>query len=323
MFVFNRPFLLSCAGRSGLAVAALLAVLPLPAGFAQGTHLWTQSGIEELEKGTPQGVAITSDGHLREGPGLTEILTTPATFVWSVAAGKDGETYAGTASPATVLRIGKDGKPFTLFETKDVSVQVVRLGPDGALYAATLPSGKVYRLKADATEVQNDSSATVVFDMERLDQEKTGRNEGRENNDKTTTEDGKQNAEKADGKARYIWDMTFDCAGRLYIATGGPGAVYRIDPSKPNEKPDEFFKSDEQHIRCLAWDAKGNLIAGSDGSGLVYRIDPQGKGYVLFEAPRREITSIAVDGKGTIYAASVGDKNHNPLPLCRFRESAL
>ena len=44
----------------------------------------------------------------------------------------------------------------------------------------------------------------------------------------------------------------------------------------------------------MAWDAKGNLIAGSDGTGLVYRINPQGKGYVLFEAPRREITSVAV-----------------------------
>jgi hypothetical protein len=75
-----------------------------------------------------------------------------------------------------------------------------------------------------------------------------------------------------------------------------------------------FFQSDEQHIRALAWDAKGNLIAGSDGSGLLYRINPQGKGYVLFEAPRREITALAVAADGTIYAACVGDKGHNPLP---------
>ena len=47
---------------------------------------------------------------------------------------------------------------------------------------------------------------------------------------------------------------------------------------------------------------------------MVYRISPQGKGYVLFEAPRREITSVAVATNGTIYAASVGDKSHNPLP---------
>ena len=268
---------------------AALCASPLvgPLALAQGTHLWTQQRFEDFEKGTQQGVSVSSDGHLRQGPGLTELLTTPSTFVWSVAAGKNGETYLGTASPATVLRIGKDGKPFTLFETKDLSVQVIRLGPDGYLYAATLPSGKVYRLKPDSAAKQDENSATVVFDLDK----------------------------QAEGsKSRYIWDMTFDEAGRLYIATGGPGAVYRINPSKPDAKPEMFFKSDEQHIRCLAWDAAGNLIAGTDGSGLIYQISPQGKGYVLFEAPRREITSIAIGPDRTIYAASVGDKSHNPLP---------
>ncbi len=282
---------------SALSLPALAAVLVAFAAFqpalAQGTHLWTQSRIDEFEKGTPQGIALTSDGHLREAPALSEVLTTPSTFVWSVAADKSGIVYVGTASPATVLRVGPDGKPFTLFETKDLSVQVVRLGPDGALYAATLPSGKVYRLKADASAKQDESSATVVFDAAKLDA---------------------KSAEKTDAKSHYIWDLTFDSAGRLYIAVGGPGAVYRVDPAKKVQQPEVFFKSDEQHIRTLAWDAKGNLIAGSDGSGLVYRIDPQGKGYVLFEAPRREITAVAVGANGTIYAASVGDKSHNPLP---------
>ena len=300
MFVYSQSF---CRFPSALKLsalaAALAAVFASQPAVAQGTHLWTQSRLEEFEKGMPQGVAVSSDGHLREGPGLTEVLTTPSTFVWSVTAGKNGETYLGTASPATVLRVGRDGKAFTLFETKDVSVQVVRLGPDAALYAATLPSGKVYRLKADAAAKQDESSAEVVFDAAQFD--------GTNASDEKT--DGKTEA-----KPHYIWDMTFDTAGRLYIATGGPGAVYRVDVAKPQARPEAFFKSDEQHIRCLAWDAKGNLIAGSDGSGLVYRIDAGGKGYVLFEAPRREITAVAVGANGTIYAASVGDKSHNPLP---------
>jgi hypothetical protein len=278
------------AFRFAALTALSAATFAAPLAQAQGTHLWTQQRLEEFEKGTQQGVSITSDGHLRQGPGLTELLTTPSTFVWSVAAGKKGETYLGTASPATVLRVGKDNKPFTLFETKDVSVQVVRLGPDGYLYAATLPSGKVYRLKPDATAKQDETTATVVFDL------------------------AKQTDDTSDNKPRYIWDLTFDLSGRLYIATGGPGAIYRIDPSKPDAKPGLFFQSDEQHIRCLAWDAAGNLIAGSDGSGLIYQISPQGKGYVLFEAPRQEITSLAIAPNGTIYAASVGDKSHNPLP---------
>ena len=233
-----------------------------------------------------------SDGHLREAPDWSEVLTTPSSYVWSVAVDKSGTAYLGTASPASVLRVAADGKAFTLFETKDLSVQVVRIGPDGALYAATLPSGKVYRLKADATAKQDDTTATVVFDLSKLDKSKAG----------------------SSSNGHYIWDMSFDAGGRLYIATGGPGAVYRVDPAKLAQAPETFFQSDEQHIRSLAWDAKGNLIAGSDGSGLVYRIDAQGHGYVLFESPRREITALAVAANGTIYAASVGDKSHNPLP---------
>ncbi len=267
----------------------MLAAFAASGALAQNTHLWTQSRFEEFEKGTPAGVAITSDGRLTEGPALHERLTTPSSFVWSVATAKDGAVFLGTSAPATVLRVGKDDKAFTLLETHDVSVQAVRVGPDGALYAATLPSGKVYKLDAHATAKTDEAKATVVFDAAKLDGEKT------------------------DAK-HYIWDLTFDAQGRLYIATGGPAGVWRVDPAKPGAKPEEFFKSDEQHIRALAWDAKGNLIAGSDGSGLVYRIGPDGKGYVLFEAPRREITSVAVGADGTVYAASVGDKSRNPLP---------
>ena len=314
MFVTQANFrLFRSAIRFVFLAAALVAGLAVQPCSAQGTHLWTQSRVEEFEKGTPQGVQVLSDGHLREGPGLTELLTTPSTFVWSVAAGKNGETYIGTASPATVLRIGKDGKAFTLFETRDLSVQVVRLGVDGALYAATLPSGKVYRLKADASTKQDEASATLVFDLGKIGEGKgaAGSSSQKPDNSKTAEE---KPGDKADNKPHFIWDLAFDAADRLYIASGGPGAVYRVDPAKPAAQPELFFKSDEQHIRCLAWDGKGNLIAGSDGSGLVYRIDAKGNGYVLFEAPRREITSVAVGANGTIYATSVGDKSRNPLP---------
>jgi hypothetical protein len=307
MFLTNpRPRFAVCLSTLAVVAIALASISAL----AQGTHLWTQSRLEEFEKGTPQGVALSSDGYLREGPGLIEQLTTPSTYVWSVAVDKAGTAYLGTASPATVLRTaGRQGdKPFTLFETKDLAVQVVRLGPDGALYAATLPSGKVYRLKPDATVKQDDASATVVFDAAKLDDAAIG---GGKKSTDTPTEKG---TDRPEAKSHYIWEMTFDAAGRLYVATGGPGAIYRVDVTKPGAKPELFFKSDEAHIRSLAWDAKGNLIAGSDGSGLVYRIGPEGKGYVLFEAPRREITSVAVAANGTIYAASVGDKSRNPLP---------
>src|SRR5208282_6697645 len=69
-----------------------------------------------------------------------------------------------------------------------------------------------------------------------------------------------------------------------------------------------FFKSDEVHIRVLAIDPKGNLIAGSDGSGLIYRIAPSGEAFVLYSAPKKEITALAIDSSGNIYAAAAGEK---------------
>jgi len=160
-------------------------------------------------------------------------------------------------------------------------VQVVRVGPDGAVYAATLPSGKVFKLDAQTAD-RTEENATVVFDPA------------------ATAE-----------KPKYVWDMAFDSEGRLYVATGGPAGIYRI---AHGGKPELFFKSDEQHIRAITFDAAGNLIAGSDGTGLLYRIDKAGKGYVVFDAPRREITSVAVSPSGVIYAASVGEKGRSNLP---------
>jgi hypothetical protein len=300
--------------RSAALAASLVAAFTAPLVRAQGTHLWTQSRLEEFEKGTPQGVAITSDGRLLDGPGAAEVVTTPSTFVWSVAVDAHGTAFLGTASPATVLRVAKDGKIFKLFETKDLNVQVVRLGPDGSLYAATLPGGKVYRLKPDAATTQDESSAQLVFDFAKLPETKSTDSKPGDSKSDTKPATNKSDDSKSDSASHFIWDLTFDAQGRLYIAAGGPAAIYRVNPTAPKSVPELFFKSDEQHIRCLAWDSKGNLIAGTDGSGLIYRIDSSGKGYVLFEAPRREITSLAIAPSGQIYAASVGDKSHNPLP---------
>jgi WD40 repeat protein len=182
------------------------------------------------------------------------------------------------------VQVAPDGKQTKLFESNDLSVQVVRVGPDGAVYAATLPSGKVYRLQAGQASIDQ-SKAEVVFDPV-----------------------------KTDEKPKYIWDMAFDREGRLYIATGGPAAIYRLTLDKAGAKPEKFFSSDEPHLRCLLFEPDGSLIAGSDGDGLVYRIGKDGKGYVIYDAPKAEITALAESPEGTLFVAAVGEKNKNNLP---------
>src|SRR5947209_9633531 len=248
------------------------------AAFAQGTRLWKESSYEDFERGTAKGVAISSTGMLELAPAFKVIHTSPSTFIWSIAADKDGAIYAATGAPARVYRITPDGKSTIIFEPRELQAQSVAIGKDGAVYVATSPDGKVYRLtrpSAKAAATPAEFTSEVFFDP----------------------------------KTKYIWDQAFDNQGRLYIATGDRGEIYRVEK---NGQGAVFFKSDEAHIRVLAFDPRGNLIAGSDGSGLIYRITPGGEGFVLYSAQKKEITALAVDAAGNIFASGTGDKHPSP-----------
>ncbi len=80
------------------------------ASLAQGTKVWTESHMEEWEKGRPQGVAISSDGSLSAAPASTLTASTPSTYIWALTSDASGNAYVATGSPATVLRIARDGK---------------------------------------------------------------------------------------------------------------------------------------------------------------------------------------------------------------------
>ncbi len=262
---------------------ALVTLALMGLAVAEGTRQWKETGYEEFERGSTRGVAIRSTGQLELAPAFKVLTTTPSTFIWRIVADREGTVYAATGAPARVYRITPDGKSSVIFEPKELQVQTVAMGKDGAIYAATSPDGKVYRIArntaAAAKPVQpaaSDYTATVFFDP----------------------------------KTKYIWDMAFDNDGRLYIATGDNGEIYRVEKTGQGAV---FFKSDEAHIRVLAFDPKGNVIAGSDGGALIYRITPAGEGFVLYAAPRKEVTALAVDATGNIYAAATGEKRATPL----------
>jgi WD40 repeat protein len=261
--------------------------------LAQGTRLWVQSRYEEFEKGQPESTAIASQGYLEAGPALRSVLSTPSTYIWAVASDKEGNAYVATGSPATVLKVTPAGASTKLFSTKELTVQTVRVGPDGSVYAATVPGGKVYRIKPGQSGL-DESTASLVFDSA------------------TAARSGA--AAKPGDQARYVWDLAFDAQGALYVATGGPAAIYRVDVSTDSPHAEVFFESDEQHIRCLLFEPNGNLIAGSDGGGLVYRIGKDRKGLVIYNAPKREVTALAESADGHLYVAAVGEKAKSTLP---------
>lgn len=246
--------------------------------FAEGTRTWEQSRYDEFTKGTPHGVAISSDGFLELAPAFKLIASTPSSAVWATAVGPKGEIYAATGAPARVYWIAPGEQPVAIFQPQELQVQALIADKNGVLYAATNPDGKVYKIE------QASASAS-----------KTGNNSGEW-----------KSSVFFDPGTKYIWALAFDSGGNLFVATGDHGQIFRV---APNGDHSLFFKSDEPHIRTLAFDAQGNLIAGSDGSGLIYRISPKGEGFVLYSAPKPEITSLAVDSAGNIYLSAAGEKH--------------
>jgi len=267
----------------GYAIAAAL----LPVGMlAQGTKLWTVDRYDAMERGTLDGVAIRNDGRLETGPAKSLVNDTGKSYVWSLGSDAAGNGYLGlggsSAGSAAVMRVTPDGKATKILEAKELAVQALAVMPDGAVIAATSPDGKVYRVQTGTAG----SAGMVIFDP-------------------ATTEE----------KPKYLWDLAVGKDGEVYVAAGAPAVVYRVPAG--GGKAEVLFKTADQHIRCLMMAADGTLWAGSDGAGVIYRIEtktPGAKPFAAYAAPRREITSLAMDADGNMYAAGVGTRGAIPLP---------
>src|SRR5512138_3013113 len=138
--------MLSMQKVSQLAIFLLIA----GAAFAQGTRTWEQSKFDDFEKGSAKGVAIRSDGYLELAPAFRPIATTQSTFLWSIASDDKGNVFAAAGAPSRVYRVTPEGNVSVVLAPGELQVQALVADKSGAIYAATSPDGKVYRIERKA-----------------------------------------------------------------------------------------------------------------------------------------------------------------------------
>ena len=273
------------------AWAGAISLLAATAGIvtAEHTRRWRQSTYDEFLKGSTHGIAVRSDGRLELAPKFTQLADADASYLWAIKLDGKGTPYASGGSPAKVFRLDANGKTATVFQSSELSAQAIAFDSKGTLYVGTSPDGKVYR-------VSSTGEKSVFFDP----------------------------------KSKYIWDLEFGSDGTLYVATGDKGQIFAVTPDGKGEL---FYASDEAHIRVLAFDSKGNLIVGTEPSGRVLRVtragsarnsenDPAAEGFVLYETPKREVTSLAVGPDGSIYVAAIGERPHTAAVISNVPAAA-
>ena len=259
----------------------LIGLSSLTALHAQGTRQWTTSRYDDFERGTPANIAVRNDGRLEPAPALRSIASTPAVFLWSIAQ-VGANLYAGSGAASggsQLLRIDAKGAVTTAASFKELNVQALLPVADGSVLAATSPDGKVYRIPAGTGTPQ------VVFD-------------------------GALTAEKP----KYLWALAMDANGKLLVATGAPAAIYRVSPRFDCGKAGVILPLRRSAHSVDAGCARRNGVRGQRWRRHHLQDSREGKPFALYAAPRHEITSLALDAAGNLYAAGVGDRRPPPLP---------
>ncbi len=158
---------------------------------AVNTSLWEQKNRSDFEAGKPKNLSLTSTGDVMLSPKIDAFTKLKETQVWALVEDSAGNLYAGTGNEGKIYKIAADGDTAELYyNSPEVTIYSLAIGPDNALYAGTGPDGLIYKI-TDAT-----TPPTTLL------------NEG----------------------DKYVWALKFDGAGNLYAATGTDGKIYKITP---------------------------------------------------------------------------------------------
>jgi len=199
----------------------------------------------------------------------------------------------------------------TVFSSGQPVIWSVAQAPDGSLYVGTGHRGRVYRIdRAGASTLVWTSDQPEVFAVA-VDASGVLYAASSPDGKVYRIENGKA-SEYFAPKAKYIWSLAFAPDGALFVGTGEPGDVYRVDSTGKSEL---YYETGQSHVTALACDAHGNALAGTEPNGILYRISARDKAFVLYDANLPEIRSIVPMPDGSVYAAALGGSISRATPI--------
>jgi hypothetical protein len=229
---------------------------------------------------------ITPDGN------GASFFDTKATHATALAVDRNGNLIVGTESPGRVLRVDAQGKGFLLLDTPYQEIRKLQFDDKGVLYVAAANgrpnSGGAPSTPSETSTPQTTGgsasaspqpSVSVSTEITAVVVDSPG---GSTSAGSTRTPSGPSKGAvyriAPDGLWDMVWDsrddlpydLAFDGEGRLVVATGDKGKIYRLegDPVRPTL----LARASAQQVTSLHRDARGRLVFGTANPGKLLRL---------------------------------------------------
>jgi sugar lactone lactonase YvrE len=236
---------------------------------------------------------------------------TKATHATALAVDKAGNLIVGTESPGRVVRVDAEGKGFVLLDTPYQEVRTLKFDDKGALYVAaangransggspSTPSDSTPATPGPATgspvpsvSVSTEITAVVV------DSPGAGAG-GATTRPSSGASKGALYRVAPDGLWDMLWDsredlpydLAFESDGRLIVATGDKGKIYRLegDPVRPTL----LARASASQVTSLYRDARGRLFYATANPGKISRLTSERAAKGTYESEVRDAQMVS------------------------------
>jgi outer membrane protein assembly factor BamB len=244
----------------------LTLVFATSTALAVKTNYWTDAESKSFKTGKTENIVISNLDRMTLGLGSKELLSgqTDVSLVFDVRMLADGAILAATGSDGRLM-IYRGEKWETLYKADQPYIFALEVSKAGTIYLGTGgDKGKVIELSADGKKVKE------LF---------------------------------ANDDVRYIWQIQTLPDGRLVAATGPNGKLFVIDKGKAKE----IFSCKQKNLQAMAIGKDGSIFVGTDTDAIIYKIEQKNGEFVsraIYDAAEKEISVLAVDEKGFLYAAT-------------------
>ncbi len=206
------------------------------------------------------------------------IHETKAGYIWALVHDKTGTLYAATGEPGRIVAVTAAGQGRVVLEAGESHVRSLALDGAGNLIAGTEPGGTVIR-------VNSRGEAFLLLQTSK----------------------------------REVTAVAAGNSGVVYVAASGartpaaPAAAPTIAIPRPAATPAQTQPSGEQQPgqaqqaqpqRAVAPVTIPGVLAAPAGGSEIYRIEADGEPKSIWSSAREIVYGLAVDAKGTLYAAT-------------------